>query len=806
MPRRSGTYSGPTPEQQAEYDKAVALIKLARTYVPQWRAFARVLTRNPKLKLELSAGTSMTDGDTIWLRIPPELADQAKHDRSLCGKRDELSIMLCPACQVRDTVNSHSIHEIGHITQGSFDAIQDRDAALATAKAIQYHVKDGNTEREAAIRDRMEKALESGKITNYLTLASLVSPYLPTLLNAIEDMRVNAAMIQARPGCRVMFQALYNGIFERGIRNYDGTTTWWADAPSNLQVSIGVYCLVSELDYRRWLADDVCDALEDPRIIDLAEQVKEAHDVRSLYNLVFPLLEAFRDLGFFLDPDDESESDDSQQDGDSQGQGANPSSPFGDTPSPGAEGDQSNDDQEGANDQSDASEGQTGSGSGDGAGSAPSPDDSEPSSGGSAESDGLGGSADGSPASGSVGGDFTGDESDASGPGDTPSRASQGTGEGTGEQGASGRQNVTREQQEAMGSPRLVETGMQVFGGHSDELEHQEGDDETTTNVVLGEQERLSEEKAEQEKKLVEALGELGSDLLLRVFNQYMHFGKYSTYVDGVTIINRAKMPEHDMWQDHSWYTADKVTLNERVLAPALNHLRLVFTANKARSKQRNLKRGRVATKTLGRRAPVGDERIFQKKQIPTERKHFVVIGLDVSGSTGSYIRSSNPDDDAHAIDLLKSSARHMGELLDRLGVDFCIYAHSSDGTMAMFEIKASGERWTDFQRDSLDLLRPYGGNLDGHTLEFYINRALEVNAQSRTVFYFTDGAMPMENYDEELDVLETQIKRAAQSGVNLVGIGIGTDSPKEHGMDTLQLDAIEDMVKVVQELKRRID
>ena len=40
---------------------------------------------------------------------------------------------------------------------------------------------------------------------------------------------------------------------------------------------------------------------------------------------------------------------------------------------------------------------------------------------------------------------------------------------------------------------------------------------------------------------------------------------------------------------------------------------------------------------------------------------------------------------------------------------------------------------------------------------------------------------------------------------VAIVGVGIQTDSPRRHGLDTIQLDSVEDVPKVIKELESRL-
>jgi hypothetical protein len=64
---------------------------------------------------------------------------------------------------------------------------------------------------------------------------------------------------------------------------------------------------------------------------------------------------------------------------------------------------------------------------------------------------------------------------------------------------------------------------------------------------------------------------------------------------------------------------------------------------------------------------------------------------------------------------------------------------------------------------------------------------------------------MPAANKDEEQDILEEEIKLCQQRGITLLGVGINTDSPKAYGMDTVRIDSDEDIIKVVEQLDRRL-
>jgi hypothetical protein len=119
--------------------------------------------------------------------------------------------------------------------------------------------------------------------------------------------------------------------------------------------------------------------------------------------------------------------------------------------------------------------------------------------------------------------------------------------------------------------------------------------------------------------------------------------------------------------------------------------------------------------------------------------------------------------------------------------------------------VKAPGEPWNNTTRTRLTELGPDSCNLDGHTLEFYRKILDERRETDRVIQYYTDGQMPLENYEEELAVLQHNIKICRDRGYHLMAVGCNTDSPQAHGFDTVRIDDVEDVSKVVQHLGRRL-
>ena len=244
----------------------------------------------------------------------------------------------------------------------------------------------------------------------------------------------------------------------------------------------------------------------------------------------------------------------------------------------------------------------------------------------------------------------------------------------------------------------------------------------------------------------------------------------------------------------------------ESIMGKTLLHTRRVFENNQASRYQPNLRSGRVNRRVLGKRAWNDDDRLFGKKRIPGKRSYFVIIMVDCSGSTAGT-----------NLVLIKRAAMAQAELCNRVGVPFAIYAHtfnnrqgkpfeSSGGlVLDMYEIKAAEEPWDTQRKDRLADLGPDGGNLDGHALEFARKRADEVEATDKIILYYTDGRMPASNYSEELEILQREIRTCRAKGYHLLGVGIRTDSPIRHGLDTVRVDTDDDLKSVVTHLEKRL-
>lgn len=385
-------------------EKARRAVKVFRNLQPTLTAYARNLTGRKDVVVEMAAqDNGSTDGKKIYYRPPIALGEERRHERRSCDKRDPgTRELLCLACAVREEVLVTIYHEIGHIAFESFAEVSAADFLLTMEKAIE----EVGTKYAKQIKKALDNAPYRIK-TSYIGISNYVSPFLPFLVNCLEDARVNAEMFKARPGTKVMFDTSTTKIFREGVEQVDRATgevivKKWAEYPLNAQVSIGVFCIASGYSYEEWFAPQVIEALRDEKLNQLVRSIDTIRSAAGVYQLSFPVLARLRELGFCKsdrDPENEEEQDEPEN-------GAGPEdSDSGDSEPADEAGPGDNDSEEAPQEEdSDASEGAGGSGSGDqepGSDGDPDEDDSD--------TGGLGGSA---------GADSESEDSGAEGPED----------------------------------------------------------------------------------------------------------------------------------------------------------------------------------------------------------------------------------------------------------------------------------------------------------------------------------------------------------------------------------------------------
>ena len=147
------------------------------------------------------------------------------------------------------------------------------------------------------------------------------------------------------------------------------------------------------------------------------------------------------------------------------------------------------------------------------------------------------------------------------------------------------------------------------------------------------------------------------------------------------------------------------------------------------------------------------------------------------------------------------------------MGNDIAVYAHTANPTsvygswgselwLDMYEIKSFDQPWNDRTQQALKDICANSENLDGHGVEYYRKTIERHPATDKIILYYTDGKMPAANHDEELEILQREIRYCQQHKITLLGVGIRTDSPRRHGLDTVEVNDDSDTPKVVRHLQ----
>lgn len=306
------------------------------------------------------------------------------------------------------------------------------------------------------------------------------------------------------------------------------------------------------------------------------------------------------------------------------------------------------------------------------------------------------------------------------------------------------------------------------------------------------------------------------SKIVEQALTQSEYFDRASQEVGGVDVC-QFPLPEMN-WTDDPRNKAEQFMPDEAVIGKALMQGRIVFAANKRSKNETNLTSGKINARSLGKRAPFADERMFRQRQLPGKRDYVVAITVDCSGSTSM----------AYRMERIKRAVFAKAELLHRLGIKFYITGHTGWYSSALkggrfsvysdefdadtemtnlwiLNIKGIDEAWNDETRKRLANLQPMAENYDGHTLEFHRKELERRTETDKILIYYTDGAMPAANYDEELTILTEEIDTCKKRGITLMAVGINTSSPEAYGFDTVRVDSDEDLDKVVSQLKRRL-
>lgn len=842
-----------TVEERREHAKR-ALVTFKQLISSVYQPILRAVTKNPKLKVEPTANMSATDKKTVWLMVPWELGETREHDRSLCDLRDEDYQMLCPACHVRDCIDSVVFHESAHISSDSFEEVDPekyRDLVREFAPFIDADSLD------------LPWQIKGQRVNVQALTLFTEKVYLPQVQNIVEDIYVNRRLFQARVGTEPSIKGMIIRTFKRGYHDALGNHIEWSKQPVGPQAAISLFALAARLPE---LIDNLVPEVQvikgDPVLAELMEAIPEEGDCYARAQIGLEALARLRELGFCIpqselpqppvppqgedddeaeeveDEDGESEQgDDDQgsedapgddedsapQDGGGEGEDESQDDPELPQPMsmPGGEdngesdsSEQEDDDAEGDDDQDEGDDDQDDS------------DESKDSNSGITTGDKSEGDSE----------EESDDETGKSGKGQGEDQDEDNADDAEGDDAGSGDDDESDDEDDPYGDDDDEADEDDDNAGNGNGQGDDEADDEESDEDGEGDSEADAQAaKDEMDRKEAEEVNKTMRQMMGHE-DKEQEDGNYTEPEDGYkphapedrSNDQTAAIDEAVKWQkfdappkgirDFYEQEADPwvakrygpIDWDPGLVSGETAHLRAVFALNRKRRLTGSLKKGsRLDSPNLHRIASE-DYRIFGKQDRPDKRDWFVLVGLDDSASTHSNGAAS----------VIRELGLAIGEMLTGVGIKFAMYGHGGlsnnpssrsghDGSWAVRHliIKSPDEPWTPESKDRLSALgRDDCCNYDGHTLEQYRKIIQTRRETDKMILYVTDGAMPMMNFDEELEVLQRELQILRRQRVHLVGVGYRTDSPKQHGMDTISIQDGRDLPSLVHGLRERLE
>lgn len=804
---------------------------------------------------------TMTEGKVISIRPPIALADMPEHERRLCDERNELHRLICPACASRESIIGSLFHELGHICFGSFE-----ESSLANRiKGMEDWLEEPSAKRKFTANMRNVLAINRD---NPLYVAGALNKFLPGLTNALEDVRVDAAMVEARPGVADMHRANFMELAEFG---YDNGKKF-SDFDLNIQLSVAVIAKAKGHPYAEYFDEYVIATIDSPEIHELVMNVPNLRKVGDVMAYAFRILVLAQAAGFFIydeqhmyvkayepEPEGGSEGDESESTDDTAGDGGagDPASEDGDasersesadaSDSAGRDSEEGDDPAGGESGRDDDGTAEPDSGEPesdseldrpergdgdereDGAGGGADEGDSDSSDEEHGDDDGASGGEDVSPEdAGDTGNPEAGDNPSGDVPVDEPedsdtegdrrgdagaksvdrdvARDSSEGDEDSSDDGATGEPGESGADGSGPGSGSADDAGAagDATGAPDDVADDGPLEDSASTTPARPAEDEFGDDASEAAETLAILTGHSDHDIDMspveesvmdRVVGSLENFDEVSVAISKASLIDVEKLTAHT-------FQSVLKPVPESILGPATLHMRRVFADNAFAKRDRNRRSGRLEKRVLGRRAWSDDDRLFGKKQKPGKRDYAVLIGIDASGSTAGGARHG-----CTTIELELQAAKAQAELCHRTGIKFAVFAHSGTRSeLAIVPIKKFDEPWNRKAEIKLAKVNAFAANLDGHTVEWYRKELEKVRATDKILMYYSDGAMPAENYIEELTILKREIKTFQSRGITLMAVGARTDDPRAHGLDTVRIDNMTDIPKVVKHLGKRLE
>ena len=263
------------------------------------------------------------------------------------------------------------------------------------------------------------------------------------------------------------------------------------------------------------------------------------------------------------------------------------------------------------------------------------------------------------------------------------------------------------------------------------------------------------------------------------------------------------------------------MSLSDRVdhmVGPLQKDLERAIAARSLSTWESGRRSGRLHAANLSRLA-VGDPRVFRKRHESTSKDVAVELVVDASGS----MRGAK-------VHLAVQSAYALSQVLERIGINHEVLCFTTgpvegDPSALAEETRKIGRQFTRSEglympilkgfneRLNADVKKRFGwlpnsrimrNNIDGECIEIALRRLLSRREAGKVMIVLSDGAPNAYGDSYAMQIhLKQVVKDVAARGVNVVGIGIMTDSVRQFYPQNIVINNVEELPdRVIKELR----
>ena len=286
----------------------------------------------------------------------------------------------------------------------------------------------------------------------------------------------------------------------------------------------------------------------------------------------------------------------------------------------------------------------------------------------------------------------------------------------------------------------------------------------------------------------------------------------YIPFTTSNDIIEPVKMPQNMAGVDRSFEIID--SKSKEMVGVLQKGLERAFLAMSKKRWESGRTSGKLNTSGLSRLV-VGDDRVFRQRVITKSKEVAVSLLIDCSGSmSGREIR------------LAIMAAWSLSEVMDRLNISSEVIGFTTEyfpynATESLKKDNRDGDLYSRFRPLYMPIFKTFidrfgivqkkrlavyhaglghmSCNIDGECLRIAADRLMNRPESGKTIIVLSDGYPAGDGNSQKLrSHLKSTALDIEREGINVVGIGIGTDAPARFYRKHVKLDNIDDLPSTV--------